>query len=84
MYVRVLGYTGNQIITHCDICATKSAVKSIFQGKPTEHNTAIKATEYGQLVAPDYIPGAEVLPGTDEVTEEKKDNEGISSQLNKT
>ncbi|XP_072040990.1 protein SDA1 homolog [Amphiura filiformis] len=45
------------------------------RGKPTEQSTAVKATEYGELVAPDYIPGAEVLPGTEEVAKEKQDNE---------
>ncbi|XP_022100354.1 protein SDA1 homolog isoform X2 [Acanthaster planci] len=31
------------------------------RGKPTAHSTEIRAKEYGELVAQDFIPGAEVL-----------------------
>ncbi|XP_033631538.1 protein SDA1 homolog [Asterias rubens] len=31
------------------------------RGKPTEHSVEIRAKEYGQSVAQDFIPGAEVL-----------------------
>ncbi|KAM3936843.1 protein SDA1 homolog isoform 2-T2 [Leptodactylus fuscus] len=47
-----------------------------FRGKPTEASTEAKIHAYGELVAKDYIPGAEVLEvetvteGTEEVGED--------------
>ncbi|CAI9610538.1 unnamed protein product, partial [Staurois parvus] len=43
-----------------------------FRGKPTEASTEAKIHAYGELVAKDYIPGAEVL----EVENEPKQEEG--------
>lgn len=42
-----------------------------FRGKPTEASTEAKIHAYGELVAKDYIPGAEVL----EVEKEPKEGE---------
>ncbi|CAH2301491.1 SDA1 homolog [Pelobates cultripes] len=43
-----------------------------FRGKPTEASTEARIHAYGELVAKDYIPGAEVL----EVEKEENKNEG--------
>ncbi|XP_041460227.1 protein SDA1 homolog [Lytechinus variegatus] len=40
------------------------------KGKPTEQSIEVKAREYGELVASDFIPGAEVL------AEEREEKEG--------
>ncbi|XP_038063105.1 protein SDA1 homolog [Patiria miniata] len=42
------------------------------RGKPTEHSREIRAKEYGELVAQDFIPGAEVLK--DQTGEEENED----------
>ena len=43
----------------------------VSQGKPTQAMKEAEALEYGKLAAKDYIPGAEILPETAEVEEQK-------------
>ncbi|XP_071787434.1 protein SDA1 homolog [Asterias amurensis] len=53
------------------------------RGKPTEHSVEIRAKEYGQSVAQDFIPGAEVLneetPEGDEDASDHSDSDSDGS-----
>ncbi|XP_053317627.1 protein SDA1 homolog [Spea bombifrons] len=52
-----------------------------FRGKPTEASTEAKIHAYGELVARDYIPGAEVLEVEKEVNEGEEDDGWESASL---
>ena len=39
----------------------------MFQGRPIEATVELKSKKYGEIVAKDYIPGAEVLLKESEV-----------------
>ncbi|XP_071477530.1 protein SDA1 homolog [Diadema antillarum] len=43
------------------------------RGKPTEQSTDVRAKDYGELVAPDFISGAEVLQNPAEGEQEEAD-----------
>ncbi|XP_033104589.1 protein SDA1 homolog [Anneissia japonica] len=43
------------------------------RGKPTEHSMDIQAKEYGELVAPNFIPGAEVLKDSSELQDAERE-----------
>ncbi|XP_030836828.1 protein SDA1 homolog [Strongylocentrotus purpuratus] len=51
------------------------------KGKPTEQSTEAKAKEFGELVAPDFIPGAEVL-GEEKEEDQDEDKDGWETASN--
>ncbi|XP_018409061.1 PREDICTED: protein SDA1 homolog isoform X2 [Nanorana parkeri] len=50
-----------------------------FRGKPTEASTEAKIQAYGESVAKDYIPGAEVLEVENKPKEEGEEDDGWES-----
>nr|XP_039258705.1 protein SDA1 homolog [Styela clava] len=47
------------------------------RGRPTEASKDRQVVEYGQVIATDYVPGAEILP--EEVEKDEEDNDGWES-----
>ncbi|XP_006824267.1 protein SDA1 homolog [Saccoglossus kowalevskii] len=45
------------------------------RGKPTDFSKEIKVKEYGEVVAPDFVPGAEVLPESSALTENQVEDQ---------
>ncbi|XP_068089411.1 protein SDA1 homolog [Hyperolius riggenbachi] len=56
-----------------------SMLQKKFRGKPTEASTEAKIHAYGELVAKDYIPGAEVLEVENKPKEDEEEDDGWES-----